>query len=371
MKLSILSDIVCPSAKDEMPCHGSLTLAEDFPTLGDERDIVEGLLRCADCGASYPILCGLPILLPETLTWLRKNYTVVLSVAAGQGMPLSRAMLDYLHQRGAHIPVRDAAGDWNYSAANRISLYLCAHYDNVLDTLAPSHPLLSFLQSYYENDLYTILVKMLTPYLDTTQYTLDIGCNVGRMSRELAARCGMVYGVDLAFAAALAARRALLGLPSPITSYELFRDGHIRQARALDFPPVQNAEVLIASGTQLPFPDAVFDVVNSSNVIDVVPNPAQLPREKARVLKGDGLCAMTDPYCWEISAPVEKWPGGREDIPSVEGVRQLLASSFDILAEADDVPWVLREHDRKFSTYLNHCLVARKRMAAQGGRDEL
>jgi len=372
VKESTLTDIVCPAEKGETHCHGHLSLAEDFPTLraiDDESEIVEGLLRCTRCRAEYPILCSLAVLLPETLTWLRSNYSTILNVAVEQGITISRSMLDYLHFNGAHIPPRETSDGWNYSAFNRISLYLCAHYDNVLDTLSAAHPLTELLHQYYGRDLYSVLIQMLAPHLYPAQHALDIGCNVGRMSRELAAHCGVVYGVDMAFGAAFTARRALLGKPSQLTNYDLFRDGHIRESRLLDLPPLQNAEVLIASGTNLPFPDSAFDVVNSSNIIDVVSDPAKLVQEKRRALKDGGIFAMTDPYCWEISASIEKWPGGRNGITSIEGVHQLLESEFDVIAEKDNVPWVLREHDRKFSIYINHCVVGRKRIAARGGQD--
>jgi SAM-dependent methyltransferase/uncharacterized protein YbaR (Trm112 family) len=373
VKLSTLADVVCPAQGEAATCHSPLTLSENLPITqapGDEQDMVEGLLRCAGCGAEYPILCGLAVLLPETLTYLRQNYYLILGLAAERQHPLSQPMLDHLQRQGAHITSRESSRGWNYSAARTLSLYLGVHYDDVQDTLSPVHPLVEFMRGYRRRDPYTVLMEMLTPRLEPTQRALDIGCNVGRMARELAARCAAVYGVDLAFGAAYTARRALMGRPTPLTAYELFRDGHIRQSRALDLPPFQNAEVLIASGVNLPFPDAAFDVVNSANVIDVVPDPAQLLREKARALKSGGLFAISDPYCWGIAAPVEKWPGGRDGLPSAQAVRQQLAQVLEILAEADDVPWVLRDHDRKFSVYLNHCLVGRKREAAQGGADD-
>ncbi len=364
MKQSILKDIVCPISIGGTSCHGRLALAEDvapFVTmLNNATEVTEGLLRCEHCGAEYPILCGLAVLAPDTLTYLRTNYGLILGLAAEQGITISRPMLDYLQRRGAHVAARDGSSGWNYSSTHTHSLYLCAHYDNVLDILPVDHPLRGLLQAYYGHDLYTVLMEMLVPYLEPAQRVLDIGCNVGRMSRELAAHCETVYGVDLAFGAAFTARRILTGWPSSLTNYELFSNGLTRQLRSLNLPPFPNAEVMIASGTCLPFMDAAFDVVNSSNVIDVVSDPAELVTEKERVLKQGGLFVMTDPYCWEIAAPVEKWLGGKEPLPSAEAVRQQLGRMMNILAEVDNAPWVLRDHDRKFSIYLNHCVVGRK-----------
>jgi SAM-dependent methyltransferase len=54
-------------------------------------------------------------------------------------------------------------------------------------------------------------------------------------------------------------------------------------------------------GTHLPFPDASFDVVFSSNVLEHVPDVSQLNREISRVLKPDGFAVHVMPTpSWRI-----------------------------------------------------------------------
>jgi len=352
VRLSALDDVVCPGTAGK-PCHGRLKVASDKAQAIAEDEIAEGILRCERCAAEYPVLCGVAILVADLAAYLRANYALILSLAMEHGLVIGKAMLDYLHRAGAHFAKRAEAG-----APRAVSDYLCAHYDNVLDLLPPAHPLLPFLREYYERDIYTTVISMVAPHLATPGIVLDIGCSVGRMTHELATRSRAAYGLDLSFDSVFAARRVLLGLPTRLTRYELMRDESVRTERPLNVTIAPNAECVVASGTLLPFATASCDVVASANVVDVSGDPAGLVREKLRTLAPRGLFVLTDPYRWNVNASVMQWLGG---LPSGVAMRMQLTRVLEILAEADDVPWVMRRYDREFLVYFNHCLVARKR----------
>jgi len=57
VRRSLLDILCCPV------CKGDLELRVDEET---DDDIIEGSLRCAACGVSYPIREGIPNLLPQT-----------------------------------------------------------------------------------------------------------------------------------------------------------------------------------------------------------------------------------------------------------------------------------------------------------------
>jgi 2-polyprenyl-3-methyl-5-hydroxy-6-metoxy-1,4-benzoquinol methylase len=62
----------------------------------------------------------------------------------------------------------------------------------------------------------------------------------------------------------------------------------------------------------LPFADATFDVVVSSEVIEHVPNPHQAFHELGRVLKPGGLLALTTPNrLWHFAISLANWMGAR------------------------------------------------------------
>ena len=94
---------------------------------------------------------------------------------------------------------------------------------------------------------------------------LDAGCGARPYVRELAAGTGSVIALEL--------DRKRYGGPPP--------------------------EVW-GSTLELPFRDESFDTVFSSQVLEHVPEPAQMVAEIARVLKPDGHLILTAPHIWGI-----------------------------------------------------------------------
>lgn len=369
MKRTSLVDLICPAVSASGPCRGALSVQEDELLVESENEthgVIEGVLRCASCGAWFPILCGLPIVLSDVLTYLRVHFGNIVSTAAVAGVPISANMLRYLEAHGAHRSstlIVSAVG-WHYGSPQSLSMYLSAHYDDVTHTAPAGSPFAAFLQTGREKDPYSTLRTLIAKYLDEGGTMVDIGCNVGRLSRELASRCGKLYSLDINFGVALIARQILTGWPRPFDGYDLYRDGFIIERRAIALPPLSNVDVLIGSGLELPFRDSSLDIAVSANVLDTIPSPAGLLMEKRRTLRVGGLLALASPYYWDMMVPIEGWLGGRDGVPSAEKVRSYLSDSFELLAETDQAPWSLHHFDRMWSFYLTHCLVARKRAKA-------
>lgn len=233
------------------------------------------MLRCSGCGVTFPIICGLPILIPELKDYLRANPPHIGAPAKAHG---------------------DAHGE--------------AH--------GGARPI-----------------------------ALDVGCHVGRLTRELAPRCGTVLGLDLNFAAALTARRILLGWPRPFDGYDLYREGLLHERRSIALPPLANAEVIVGSGLSLPLRDGSIDVAVSTNVLDSIPAPALMLQEMGRSLREGGLIGNACIYMWDIVVPTEGWLGGKDGQESAERVRRFLSESFELIGEADYVPWVLHQSDTR------------------------
>jgi 2-polyprenyl-3-methyl-5-hydroxy-6-metoxy-1,4-benzoquinol methylase len=94
---------------------------------------------------------------------------------------------------------------------------------------------------------------------------LDAGCGTGRATAALAGRGADVVAIDLG--ERLVARTRLRCACRP----------------------------LVGSVMVLPFPDATFDVVLSTEVIEHVPDPALAVKEFARVLKPGGHLVLSTP----------------------------------------------------------------------------
>ena len=398
MKRDSLHILACPCAGAKGPCRSPLTVEEkDGVPLIEAADprhgILEGILRCSGCGATFPIVCGLPILIPELKDYLRANHALLISMAAQIGEPLSDKMLRYLEQQGAHCPPVMSGLGWHYGSPHQLSVYLSAHYDDVLYTMPEGNPLRALLQAARATDPYSALVGLVAPHIKGSgegagegadegagegagegaaegsgkvpggarPIALDVGCHVGRLSRELAPRCGTVLGLDMNFAAALTARRILVGWPRPFDGYDLYREGLLHERRAIALPPLANAEVIVGSGLSLPLRDGSIDIAVSTNVLDAIPAPALLLQEMGRSLREGGLIGNACIYMWDIVVPTEGWLGGKDGQESAERVRRFLSESFELIGEADYVPWVLHQYDRSWGLHLSHCIAGRKR----------
>ncbi len=365
MKTNTLELLRCVKGTNKGSCSGMLQVNNiAMPAVyatGDSNELLEGLLQCQKCQTQYPVLAGVAIIVPQLLTHLRDNYATILQLTMDLG-GIGARMRAWMSEKKIYWDRTKSSESQRYSGAARLNVYLGAHYDDLSACLPPEHPLNKILQTIYPQDLYMSLMDMAGPHLLTEGIALDVGCNVGRLALELSRRCRFVYGVDLAFGAVLAARRLLLGQPEPLKTYEFVRNGLNMETRPLEVEGRQNVDLLVASALALPFESGAFDTVSSSNLIDVTPNPRGVIQSKEKILRIGGVLLTTDPYWWNIDdAPLERWVGGYGGVESAQAMRELLTElGFEIVAEEDMVPWILRYHDRQVTLHFNHNLVARK-----------
>lgn len=127
---------------------------------------------------------------------------------------------------------------------------------------------------------------------------LDVGCGTGRHSWEACrqSRC-LVYALD-------------------IDAEELVRARGM--FRAMDEQGESRGQwsLLQASTMSLPFKEASFDKIICSEVLEHVPDDWHTIREMARVLKDEGILAISVPnylpeaICWRISSRYHNRAGG-------------------------------------------------------------
>ena len=112
---------------------------------------------------------------------------------------------------------------------------------------------------------------------------LDMGCGGGRHAFEAARRGGVVTAVDLDL-------------------------GELKQVRDITgADPSVYVTTANCDALQLPFPDATFDRIIASEVMEHIPDDAGAARELMRVLRAGGTIAVTVPsylperICWALS----------------------------------------------------------------------
>lgn len=143
---------------------------------------------------------------------------------------------------------------------------------------------------------------------------LDLGCGGGRHAYEAARRGAAVVAVDTEAA-------ELEDVAATFSSL----------AADTEFP----GRVVAGDAVELPFPDASFDRVIAAEVLEHLVDDAAGMAELARVLRPDGILAVTVPawlperLCWALSedyhAPAV--PGGHVRIYRATALRALIAGA--------------------------------------------
>ena len=111
----------------------------------------------------------------------------------------------------------------------------------------------------------------LLPHLRRGASLLDLGCGVGSITADLAARVapGRVVGVDVS-------------------------DEVLASARAAADERGVAVELVVADACALPFADGTFDVAHAHQVLQHLPDPVAALRELRRVTRPGGLVAVRD-----------------------------------------------------------------------------
>lgn len=357
MRTRLLEQLRCPRLS-EPACRDTPLSVDVTPAPGwreDGAELIEGLLACAGCGARYPVLAGVAVLLDEVAHWVRANYLYLAEGAASAG-GIGAPMRAWLEDRGWHLSNRPA--DNYYESPRWTNLFTSTHYDGggVADD---DHALARFLAA--RPQVFEVITDALRGHgPEAVGRALDVGTNVGGMAWRCADLAREVIGIDNAFNPVLTARRIQRGYPDPLRSHRRYDDGRCYRERALPAGP-PNTEFIVASVYRLPVAGS-FDLITALNVIDVVPEPLGFLRIVHERLAVGGLLALTSPYSWgSDDVPLDRWIGGSAETTSPHAVVHALRDlGFRVVVEHDDVPWVVREHRRWYRVFLNHCVIARK-----------
>ena len=172
---------------------------------------------------------------------------------------------------------------------------------------------------------------------------LDLGCAVGRASFELARNVPEVIGIDFSKAFIAAAKKLA---SAGVLSFRLKEEGPLtRPVRASAPPSKIRKRVRFQTGDALRLPElGTFDLLLAANLLDRVNDPKMLLQKVLPVLvRPRGLLLLTSPYTWSQEfTPQARWLKN-----SFPALCKLLSPHFRLLRR-QDLPFLLREHRRKF-----------------------
>lgn len=177
----------------------------------------------------------------------------------------------------------------------------------------------------------------------TMTSALDVGCAVGGTSAALAkhGRFTRVVGVDYSRAFVDAAKRAQSG------AFDA-RDGYEADADALSRCVFERGDACA-----LREDIGTFDAVVAANLLCRLPDPEAFLRACVNITNVGGALVLASPYSWlEEWTPRDRWL----DFPAV---RAILEPAF-VLERECDLPFIIREHARKFQLGVSHVAVFRR-----------
>merc|ERR1711957_300032 len=205
---------------------------------------------------------------------------------------------------------------------------------------------------------------------------LDIGCSVGGMTFALSNEFEEVVGIDFSQAFVDAANLMKKGGQA---KYKARVEADIFEDCVCKIPDASKPErcfFMQGDACSLPPADEIgatpggaqFDAVLACNLLCRLPEPRAFLRSLPGLVAEGGVAVLVSPYSWlEQWTPKDRWIGGTVDEKTGKGTR-----SFDVLktemekgghfelVKEGNMPFIIREHARKFSWGCSHLTVWRR-----------
>ncbi len=245
-----------------------------------------------------------------------------------------------------------------YETDKAVSEYLLFHYgsesDLLFDDMGPREAL----------DFARRCGRLHEKHSIERKRALDLGCAVGAASQALSESFDAVVGIDFSHALIDAAKRIAANLEATI---EITTEGDLTRRVAVSLPPdAQPERIAFTQGDAMNLsPDlGTFDFILMANLIDRLPDPKRCLQNIHSFTAERGILAITSPYTWlEEYTPKSKWLGGFEKdgkpIRTADQLHEILAPQFEPL-ESQNMPFLIREHDRKNQYSIAHATLWRK-----------
>ncbi len=188
---------------------------------------------------------------------------------------------------------------------------------------------------------------------------LDVGCATGRSTFELSKIAGEAVGIDFSasfIAAAEALRRG------EAVAYRRYGERHRPEPLVARLPEgARPGRVFYEQGDAMELrPDlGSFDLVHAANLLCRLPEPRRFLDRLPGLVKPGGRLVLATPATWmEEFTPWENQPEGE----TLDWLKERLAGDFELLSVAE-LPFLLREHRRKFQLSTSQTSVWARRRA--------
>lgn len=176
---------------------------------------------------------------------------------------------------------------------------------------------------------------------------LDVGCAVGGSAFELARSFSSVLGIDYSRGFIEAARR--IQADGAMEAAIIVEGSRRKIFRAAVPAGLDCSRIAFEVGDAMALDPGIgdFDLVLAANLICRLTEPMKFLSRLPGIVRPGGQLLLTTPFTWlEDYTPRANWLGGGE-VSSFEALTGILAPDFTLEFQTD-LPFVIREHARKF-----------------------
>jgi SAM-dependent methyltransferase len=389
MLSTTVSKLRCPILADSEAsgesCQGEITLigkgGAPQTVTGPAYEIASGTLECRQCHSRFPILAGVAILSSDVTSYILNHVKGIAQLVSEEEIPVE-VREDFIDAKSEIEPDHI---EEDLEAERVVALYLMNHYlrvgddrsQDLPDWLKPmagsGSPLIqSLIREHWDRGPFSQIAHWLDSFASqgSKVSVVELGSGVGGLYPVLKSRLGSCLGnylgMDSSFASVALARHLALGapygrklrVPGDLLQGPVSREVKIPVQSSMD----GSADFVVGEIEALPAPKGQWDVTIALNAIDMMPEPALLPRLQYELLKKGGMAIQSCPYIWHEQVA----RGLREMLPaeiqdSAQAVEFLYTQAgFKVDERVEHLPWLFFKHLRQLEIYSVHIFRASK-----------
>jgi SAM-dependent methyltransferase/uncharacterized protein YbaR (Trm112 family) len=348
MRAETLTLLQCPACRGELACEA-------------RGEVASGEVSCTKCRGRYPILAGVLVLVEDVVGYLAAH-----AKGVSRHVGVDEIPKPYRSAFSAALKELESEHIEEDLEAERVTaLYVMNHYLRADEIDSPDPLINELIKKHWDHGPFERIKKLMAKESGPAPSLIELGCGVGGLCVALQGRVSRYLGLDSSFASVALARALALGVGKSrrcLVPDDLLL-GAVSRAVEVTTPLAgEGADFVVCDLAAPPVKPGLWNLAAALNVIDMLPEPSELPRLQLKLLREGGLALQSSPYVWhpEVAAALrETLPRGAKDsAKAVEGLYE--AEGFAIESSEAHLPWLFFKNARQLELYSVHLFSARR-----------